>query len=290
MLFENSDVETFRRIVAPKVDGAWNLHNALADHELDFFILLGSMAGIVGNRGQAAYNSTSSFINGFAQYRARQGLPAIALDLGVVEDVGYIAENATAKLTLTDLYADMFEGEKRLNVTENKLHALLQAAIDGDIENGASVLTGIWLKPGDVPTFWEGDPKFAHYRRAAASIEAGTSSKSKEVPVKQLLKTAQTSESINKIFMDSIISKTSSILMIPIDDIQASESITEYGLDSLVAVEIRNWMARDLGATMTLIEILTSPSIELLAEMVASKSTLVDVGRMQKRTSDEEVS
>ena len=242
------------------------------------------MAGIVGNRGQAAYNSTSAFLNAFAQYRANQGLPAICLDLGVVEDVGYIAENTQAKLTLTDLYSDMFEGEKRLNVTEKKLHALIQAAIDGDIENGSSILTGIWLKPGDVPTFWEHDPKFAHYRRAAATTETQGSSKGKEIPVKQLLTTARTPESIYKIFIESIIAKTSSILMIPIDDIEASESITEYGLDSLVAVEIRNWMARDLGATLTLIELLTSPSIEILAEDVASKSTLVDQKLLQENS------
>ena len=266
------------------MDGAWNLHNALAGKELEFFILLGSMAGIVGNRGQAAYNSTSSFLNAFAEYRAKQGLPAICLDLGVVEDVGYIAENAEAKLTLTDMYTDMFEGEKRLNVTEKKLHALVQASIDGDIENGASVLTGIWLKPGDAPTFWEADPKFAHYRRAAAATETEGVSKGKEIPVKQLLTTARTPESIYKIFTDSIIGKTSTMLMIPLDDIEASESITEYGLDSLVAVEIRNWMARDLGATLTLIELLTSPSIELLAENVASKSTLVDQKLLQEKS------
>ena len=284
MLFENSDVTQFTSIVAPKVDGAWNLHNALSGKEIDFFILLGSMAGIVGNRGQAAYNSTSAFLNAFAQFRARQGLPAICLDLGVVEDVGYIAENTQAKLTLTDLYSDMFEGEKRLNVTEKKLHALVQAAIDGDIENGTSVLTGIWLKSGDVPTFWEGDPKFAHYRRAAATTETAGVSKGKEVPVKQLLTTARTPDSIYKIFIDSIIAKTSTVLMIPIDDIEASEAITEYGLDSLVAVEIRNWMARDLGATLTLIELLTSPSIELLAENVASKSTLVEQRLLQEKS------
>ena len=69
--------------------------------------------------------------------------------------------------------------------------------------------------------------------------------------------------------------------MIPLDDIVSSMSIAEYGLDSLVAVEIRNWMARDLGATLALLELLTSPSIEQLAQNVAKKSALVDQKMLQ---------
>ena len=81
--------------------------------------------------------------------------------------------------------------------------------------------------------------------------------------------------------MDSLVAKTSSILMIPLDDIVPSVSIAEYSLDSLVAIEIRNWMARDLGATQPLLELLTSPSIEQLAQNVAKKSALVDQKMLQ---------
>ena len=198
MLFENSDFAHFTSIIAPKVPGAWNLHHALSRTELDFFLMLGSVSGIVGNRGQAAYACTSAFLNAFAQFRASQGLPAVCLDLGVVEDVGYIAENTEAKVTLTDLYSDMIGGEKTLNVTEKKLHALVQAAITGEVENGHSVLTGIRLRAGDAEQFWEGDPKFSHLRRAVFTTQADKSSKQSEIPVGQLLKQARSAEDIYK--------------------------------------------------------------------------------------------
>lgn len=276
MLFENSDFAHFTSIVAPKVQGAWNLHHALSKTDLDFFLMLGSVSGIVGNRGQAAYASTSAFLNAFAQFRAKQGLPAVCLDLGVVEDVGYIAENTEAKVTLTDLYSDMIGGEKSLNVTEKKLHALVQAALTGEVTNGQTVLTGLRLRTGDAEQFWESDPKFSHLRRAVYSTEANKSYTEAEVPVGQLLKQARSAENIYRIFTERIISKTSSILMIPLEDIASSKPISEYGLDSLVAVEIRNWMARDLGATLPLLELLTSPSIDELAKNVSKKSSLVD--------------
>ena len=278
MLFENSDFAHFRSIVDPKVQGAWNIHKALSGTTLDFFVMLGSLAGIVGNRGQAAYNSTSAFLNAFAQFRATRGLPAICLDLGVVEDVGYIAENKEAKLTLTDLHADMFESENRLNVTEQKLHALLQAAVDGRIGNGKSVITGLRLRAGDPEQFWEKDPKFRHLRRAAASVaDDRVNSTRQEVNVKELLRSApHTAQAVYDVFTTAIVAKTSSIMLLPVGDVDPAQALADYGLDSLVAVEIRNWMVRDLGATVTLLELLTSPSIELLAQNVARKSALVD--------------
>ena len=83
------------------------------------------------------------------------------------------------------------------------------------------------------------------------------------------------------IFTESILPKTSSTLMIPLDDIIPSMSIAEYGLDALVAVVIRNWMARDLGAALALLELLTSPSVEQLAQKVVKKSALMDQKMLQ---------
>jgi hypothetical protein len=51
MLFENMSLEDFTAVARSKVEGAWNLHNALINSPLDFFIVLSSVAGIIGNRG-----------------------------------------------------------------------------------------------------------------------------------------------------------------------------------------------------------------------------------------------
>lgn len=54
--------------------------------------MLSSISGVIGNRGQAAYATANSFLDAFAHYRASQGLPGTAIDLGAVEEIGYIAE------------------------------------------------------------------------------------------------------------------------------------------------------------------------------------------------------
>lgn len=127
------------------------------------------------------------------------------------------------------------------------------------------------MRASDAEQFWEDDPKFSHLRQAVSTTESDKSSEQDEIPVGQRAKAA---EDICKIFTEAIIRETSSILMILLDDVVPSMSIAEYCLDSLVAVEICNWMARHLGATLALLELLTSPSFEQLAQNVARKSAL----------------
>ncbi|KAG8412860.1 putative secondary metabolism biosynthetic enzyme [Metarhizium acridum] len=76
--------------VKPKELGSWNLHEILPE-KLDFFILLGSISGITGNPGQANY-AAGNFMDSLAHHRRSKGLPAISLDLGLVLDVGFVAE------------------------------------------------------------------------------------------------------------------------------------------------------------------------------------------------------
>ena len=92
MSFEKIGIEEYRVIVRPKVQGAWNLHNALPKGEVDFFVMLSSAAGILGKRGQAVYAGTSIFLGSFAGWRQAQGLPASMIHLGAVGEVGYVAE------------------------------------------------------------------------------------------------------------------------------------------------------------------------------------------------------
>ena len=80
--------EQYTTVIESKVNGAWNFHNALANTPLDFFVAISSVAGAVGNRGQAAYAAANCFLNAFVQWRLAQGLPASSLDLTAISDSG----------------------------------------------------------------------------------------------------------------------------------------------------------------------------------------------------------
>ncbi|KAJ2980610.1 hypothetical protein NUW58_g6899 [Xylaria curta] len=91
-LFSDMAFEDWEAAIQPKIQGTWNLHTALAQQPLDFFILFSSFAGLIGQRGQANYASASTFLDAFVQFRHGLGLPASVLDVGAVADVGFVAE------------------------------------------------------------------------------------------------------------------------------------------------------------------------------------------------------
>lgn len=106
--FEGIQLEDYQLAIAAKVSGTWNLHHASVEDttsssgSLDFFTLLSSISGVVGNRGQASYAAANAFLDAFAAYRRSLGLPAHSLDLGAIDDVGYIAEQEAIAIASAD--------------------------------------------------------------------------------------------------------------------------------------------------------------------------------------------
>lgn len=264
---------TFRQwqtVVEGKVAGAWNFHNALQKSELDFFVALSSAAGTVGNRGQAAYSAANCFLNAFVQYRLKNGLPASSIDLTAVSDVGYLAENA-------EKAAQVSENLGSETVSEKEVLALLGAAITGkmtDICNNHAI-TGLKLGENPQDTFWINDGKFTHLRLAAEAAQANSGSATATVSLSKALKQAKSMEQAVGLVCDGLMAKVSAVLMVPLEEMDASKAIVVYGLDSLVAIEIRNWITRELEASLQVLELLTSSSITGLAGTILQKSKLV---------------
>src|SRR5260221_5726794 len=81
------------RVLAPKMLGALNLHEATRAHALDFFVLYSSATTLFGNPGQAAYVAANLGVEALAQERRSQGLPVTCVGWGPIEDAGYLARN-----------------------------------------------------------------------------------------------------------------------------------------------------------------------------------------------------
>ncbi len=79
----NLDAERLGRVLAPKVDGAWNLHRATAHLELERLVLFSSLAGVLGGPGQGAYAAANSYLDALAQARRAEGLAATSIAWGL---------------------------------------------------------------------------------------------------------------------------------------------------------------------------------------------------------------
>jgi hypothetical protein len=87
--------ESWHISIDPKVQGSWNLHNALKgrDESLDFFLLTSSISGSVGTATESNYCAANAFLDAFARFRRGLGLPALSIGLGMISEVGYLHEH-----------------------------------------------------------------------------------------------------------------------------------------------------------------------------------------------------
>jgi acyl transferase domain-containing protein/acyl carrier protein len=98
-VFEQQTWEKYTKVMAPKVLGAWNLHRITQQLqcELDFFVCFSSIASVLGNVGQTNYAAANSFLDAFAFYRNKKGLPALSINWGVWSEIGMGAATSEAR-------------------------------------------------------------------------------------------------------------------------------------------------------------------------------------------------
>jgi aryl carrier-like protein len=271
VLLEKMQFPQWSKVVESKVAGAWNIHTALLGQQLDFFIALSSVAGIIGNQGQAAYAAANTFLDSLVQHRRAAGLPATTLDLAAVSDTGYLAENAERQ---KEVLAQI-GGE---SISEAEILALVAASITGKAEETATsqVITGCKLPANFSNVFWAGDARFSNLcDRAAAQSSGDAGAGGAAVSPGAQLKAATSYEQAHGIVIDALLDKTAGVLMLPREELDPTKDTVFYGLDSLVSIEIRNWITREFGAALQLLDLLSSGSFVALADIVLRKTEMV---------------
>jgi acyl transferase domain-containing protein/NADPH:quinone reductase-like Zn-dependent oxidoreductase len=269
VLYEQMTTEDFNLVVNPKVAGTLNLHDSLKSSNLDFFIALSSVAGVVGNRGQAAYAAANVFLDNFMAHRNSQGLPGTSLDLTAVSDVGYLADNS-------DRAADVLRNLGGETIKESEILSLLTAVMTGKITaSNNQVITGLKIHPGSEP-FWSHDPKFSNLLAAATAVQTSPQGGNTNITLPTALKTAETPEKALEALYAALAAKLAAVLMLSVEEMEPSAAVASYSLDSLTAIEVRNWIARESEANVQVLELLTASSLMELAKLILKKSKLVN--------------
>ena len=269
VLFEKMTYEDYATVIEGKVQGGWHFHNALSGAPLDFFVAISSAAGAVGNRGQAAYAAANCFLNALVQHRLSQGLPASSLDLTMVSDSGYLATNP-------EKLAEVARNLGSDSICESEVLALLGAAITGRLSGcNNHTITGMRITPSMQP-FWTQDAKFKHLRLAMEEAAAADASlNAKVISHNAAVKAAKNLEEAEAAVCKGLIEKISSVLMMEPEELDITRSLSHYPLDSLVAIEIRNFITREFEVNMQVLELLSSGSVQTLTKTICTKSKLV---------------
>lgn len=264
-MFNKMSLDQYRQGLRVKVQGTLALHKYLPK-DLDFFVFLSSMNGVIGNASQANYAAANTFLDAFAEYRNRLGLAGTALDLGVITDAGHVSENPELAKSMA---RQGFAG-----TNERELLALIEHAIFHPCRPAGmnQVVTGLggWHENalGNLRR-----PMFSHFRHITGSHDARGETDDGLGNITNL----SLEDGAGRI-CDALRGKVSDLCMLSLDDVLPSKTLPQYGMDSLVAVEMRNWISRKFSQTIPILELLSNNSLSALSVQIVSKLKEVSNG------------
>jgi zearalenone synthase (highly reducing iterative type I polyketide synthase) len=275
-IFDNFTFEQWQANLRPKVQGSWNLHRQLPE-DMDFFVMLSSIVGLVGHHGQAGYAAGNTFQDSLALYRHDRGLPAVTIDLGAMLDVGTITEgNTTANFLPSDVAW----------MKEVDLHNIMKMCISNEIDGyaiPAQVITGLpsggmlQVERQKLPLYFS-RPLFAPLKYLGTSTVGAVNVVTSVEMVMDLAAQLTTVGSMNEadyLIVGTLRAHLAKAVQRAVDDIDLSQPLYIYGIDSLMAVELRAWVGKEMKADVTLFDILNAESIRALASKISKASQLV---------------
>lgn len=270
-------IKEYHTTIESKVQGTWNLHNVALEENLslDFFTMLSSVSGVVGQKGQANYAAANVFLDAFAIYRQRLGLKACSVDLGAIEDIGYMHEHKELVVAL--------DAEAWTPINEALFHKILRFSIIQQIspinKASAQLITSIAV-PQQASSKLLVDARFGGLCFGDSSSAKSTEGKdgSKEIQAFFLMLQSQADSSSIRDLAVEIVNRQFMTSLRLSEPMEPGKPLSSYGLDSLAAVEFRNWARMELGAELTTLDITNAKSLISLCEKIISKISVVANG------------
>ncbi|KAI0202851.1 polyketide synthase dehydratase-domain-containing protein [Astrocystis sublimbata] len=294
--FDKLTIDQFRSGVAAKTLGTINLHDALHDSPLDFFVMLTSTESIWAPPTQSAYIAATNFQENFARFRRHLGLPASTVAYGLVKDVESQFKMGSFG---TD---DMYTRNRALTTTEWHVLVTLEpafldaAAIDvfgqrHDPLSTANYFTCLdpaalaKLTSPNVPR-WHSDSRVAPLMRAINDAQASMKNDNdshdslghSSAPASSAARLRQAFDEAVKegpsgrdgaiaLVTEGIMTAITEMLFTDVRNVNPNKSIAGHGVDSLIAAELRHWFHQALRTNIQMTDLLDGAmSIKDMAE------------------------
>lgn len=259
----------------PKVAGTWNLHTQLS-RDLDFFIMFSSVVGIIGATGQSNYAAGNTFQDELAKFRLSRGEKAISLDLSTLVDDGWASERK-------DWLKQYVNIKQLMLMYRPEVYALLDYYCNKSNpvdQERSQIVMGLEV-PADIAARgmewadWMKDPMFAnlHQLTLSSSTQHQDVNRPGEVSSDLVMLVAKAASPVEaaETVASGFMAKLGRILSVPSDDLDVTVPLHTYGVDSLIAVELRNWFMKTVKVDVAVFQILGGASAAELGQIVVDK-------------------
>ncbi len=258
-LMQNLTPERMKNVLAPKAEGAWNLHLSTQNISLDFFVLYSSVTTLFGNPGQANYVAANAYLESLALYRRKLGLPALSIAWGPITDAGYLARNEKLKNSLAaKMGPSLFTAEEALRWLEKLMIAdqtgLAIAHLNiAKMQRNLSILS---------------TPKFLNLVRREEQF--GELHPEQTEDIRALIVDKSPQEILA--FISQILShEIAKILRLPVEKIDKKESLLNIGMDSLVGAELASAIEQRFSLQMPMLALSQGLSVHAIAERIMAQ-------------------
>lgn len=257
--FIQTDSRAVEEALQPKVHGSIHLDRLFAEQDLDFFIMLSSLGSVIGTPGQTNYHMANMFMAGLAENRRRKGLAASVLDVGMVADIGYVTrQHPSVEKGLRRMYF--------LPLSEQDVHFMFAEAIVAgrpDATRPPELITGLRISEDDSERpFWAVDPRLSFFVREARAAAQAAQDDDTAVDLAGLLNAATDGEAALAALREAFIKKLKVLLQLQTGSLDAGIPLVGYGVDSLLAMEIRTWFLKETDTDIPVLHIINGASTE----------------------------
>ncbi|HEX4085419.1 MAG TPA: SDR family NAD(P)-dependent oxidoreductase [Chthoniobacteraceae bacterium] len=239
-------------VLAAKAAGAWNLHRQTCDLPLDCFVLYSSVSSLLGTFGQANYAAANAFLDALAHHRRGEGLPALSVNWGQISDTGFVAERPELGRYLRRI------GVGGLSARE-ALHALPRLMAAGETQIAVAQLD--WGKIVRVSAKFAGSPVFQELVEKAA--QPASDGQWRETLA------GLPAEGRNAAALKMVTAQLAATLGLECDGIDPARRIVDYGIDSLMAVELKTRIQNHAGCELPFSFFHSDLTVQRLAERIA---------------------
>jgi hypothetical protein len=278
-------LEDWHKVLAPKVQGTINLHEALLHLPLDFFVMTSSTLGIAGASTQSNYAAANAFLDSMARHRWSLGLEACSIALGMIVGVGHMETHPEVK--------EIFQQRNVYGIPEDEFLKMMEMACrprgsiatlsKHDVLSVAHMITGMEpskLANSGIQPSWLNDPRFSEIR---AAIDKSTTTKTTDASDKHATSTTSTltaalatkdPAATRLALQHLILSHFSKLVMVSVEKLTSllRRPLADFGMDSMIVADLRNWAWRELKVDVAFMVLLEgSVTLDGLVEMVWSQ-------------------